>query len=142
MLRRRMTNVYSSTYMIPRTLHQQLQHRQQHQHLLCALKTLYPMHDWPWAASTTQNSISSISCYQLNLHRSISPLDNLQSPLYKQDTDALICFLQEPPISSSSRTIGASNTMETILETDPPNVQNWPRAAILLQLYPFNSVYF
>ena len=86
----------------------------------------------PSAASTTHNSISSISCYQLNLHRSIGPLDNLQSALSKLDTDALICFLQEPPISPSSRIIGASNTMECILETDPPNVQNRPRAAILL----------
>ena len=86
----------------------------------------------PSAASNNQNSINSISCYQLNLHRSIGPLDNLQSALSKLDTDSLICFLQEPPISPSSRIIGASNAMETILETDPLNIQNRPRAAILL----------
>ena len=73
----------------------------------------------------SSRNINSINCFQLNCHKSLCPLDNLQDYIDSLSLDNFILFLQEPPLSPSSSITGANNRLEVVHDTDRP------RAAIL-----------
>ena len=71
----------------------------------------------------------TFNCYQLNLHRSLAPLDNLQFSIAEStSTDPWICFVQEPPVNKSLRLTAISKDFCSVVAE---NDSTRPRAAII-----------
>ena len=71
----------------------------------------------------------AIPCFQLNSHRSLGPLDNLQHHIVNSPSTSEICFLQEPPFNSSLKITGVNPYFDIVCTTED-TVR--PRAALLL----------
>ena len=75
----------------------------------------------------------SINCHQLNLHRSLAPLDNLQHLITNSTSDSpWICLLQEPPVNKSLNVTAVSNNFVVVASRDG-TVR--PRATIILSKF-------
>ena len=83
-------------------------------------------------ANDTLISTYNINSYQLNCHRSLGPLDNLQYFIASKTSPYILCFLQEPPTNNYMVITGVSSYFEIISLYD---TSARPRAALLLS-YP------
>ena len=84
------------------------------------------------ASSSTANLTPYLACFQLNLHRSLVPLDNLFSILGSsvQNTGDWVCLLQEP---NTNHDLAVSSVLSSCVAYYDSSSR--PRASIILPRY-------
>ena len=91
-------------------------------------------------SSSHLTSDTKIFCHQLNCHRSIGPIDNLQSIIASSTSSApCLCFIQEPPTNNDYKLTALSKNIN-IMSAEKASLR--PTAALLLSynLSNFNTL--
>ena len=85
------------------------------------------------ATQSVSPPVSSFSCYQLNCHRSLGPLDNLQNIIATSSHSSHhICFIQEPPVNRENSISGVCTNLSVFRDD---LCHDRPRSALLLTPY-------
>ena len=80
-------------------------------------------------SSQLPNNIKII-CHQLNCHRSVGPIDNLQSLISSSTPSSpYLCFIQEPPTNKDNKLTAVSKSLNI---TAVEEASSRPRAALLI----------